>query len=119
MCYTLFQFFVPLLYTYSALILLPNNCVNVLFFTFKKWLIVMFIICLACTIWYYQIFIHLFVLCHCVLCFCCCYSFAHAKHHYYIVVVTVIHPNQFKVIIIFLSHFGQLELLDDFLDLVA
>jgi hypothetical protein len=38
--------------------------------------------------------------------------FAHAKHHY-IVVVTVGSSSYF------LSHFGQLELLDDFLDLVA
>jgi hypothetical protein len=63
----------------------------------------------------------LFVLCHCVcFMFFVVVIFAHAKHHYYIVVVTVGSLKiNLKLSLYFLSHFGQLELLDDFLDLVA
>jgi hypothetical protein len=60
-----------------------------------------------------NLYTFLFVLCHCV-----CFMFfvvviRRSCEASYIVVVTVGSSSYF------LSHFGQLELLDDFLDLVA
>jgi hypothetical protein len=121
MCYTLFQFFYLLRihiqpsYYYLIIVLM------FLFFTFKMvdsnviiWSLLAFGITKSLYI--------LFVLCHCVcfMFFVVVIRFAHAKHHCYIVVVTVgsLQIN-LKLSLYFLSHFGQLELLDDFLDLVA